>query len=193
MRASASATLSRLVNLVVPGGGLILIGSAASGVLLAALFTVTAAFAIVSNLLFPDDFASAWRGLGIGVALGTWLGAQLRLAQSVRRQRERAAGKLREATLRDVRAELLAGRFDDAWRAIQPMIHRADDDLALACRLAQVLTARESPVAARAAWRRVRRLDRHRIYRQEVEEGEWTLSQLEASASGSNSAESPQA
>jgi len=176
MSAGTIATRGRLINLVVPGGGLILIGSETMGVLIALLFTAAASFAIAASLLFPADFPPTWRGLGIGVAVGTYLGAQIRYAQTVRHQCERAADESRGAALQGVRRALLAGRVEDAWRALQPVVEQAENDLVVAYRLAQVLTAREGGAAALAAWRRVRRLDRHRIYWREVVENERLLS-----------------
>jgi hypothetical protein len=175
MSAGGMTTSGRLINLVIPGGGLILIGSETTGVLIALLFTAAANFAIAAGLLFHDDVSPTWRGLGIGVAIGTYLGAQIRYAQTLRCQRARAAAQRRRAALYEVRCALLAGRLEDAWRAIRPLIGQAEVDLVVAYRLAQVLTARGNGAAALAAWRRVRRLDRHRIYRQEVTENERAL------------------
>ncbi len=170
------ATSGRLINLVIPGGGLILIGSETIGVLVALLFTAATNFAIAALLLIPDDVSPTWRGLSLGVAIGTYLGAQIRYAQTVRHTRARGALELRRAALREARCALLAGRAEEAWRVLQPLVEQAESDLVVAYRLAQVLTARGGGAAALAAWRRVRRLDRHRIYRQEVTENERALS-----------------
>ncbi|MFQ5806174.1 MAG: hypothetical protein ACE5I3_06980 [Phycisphaerae bacterium] len=175
MNVGGAVASGRLINLLVPGGGLILIGSETMGVLVALLFTAAATFAIAAVLLFPDDVLPTWRGLGIGVAIGTYLGAQIRYAQTVRSQREQAAEERRRVALEHARRALLAGRVDDAWQALQPLVERAESDLVLAYRLAQVLTARGDVAGARAAWRRVRRLDRHRLYRQEVVENKGAL------------------
>lgn len=175
MSAGKALTFARIVNLLIPGGGLILVGSTASGMLVALLFTAAANLGLAAILLFPDDVSPTWRGLGLGVAIGTYFGAQLRYAQSVRDQRRRSAAELRQIALRDVYTALREGRVEEAWRALQPLAEQAEDDLVLAYRLAQVLTARGDGPEALAAWRRVRRLDRHRIYRQEVAENERAL------------------
>ena len=176
MNPNAIVSISRLVNLLIPGGGLILIGAEAIGVAVALLFAVAANAVLGSSLLFPDALTPAWRGLAIGVTLGTYLGAQIRFAQTVRQQQLRSADQQRRMALRDARQALLDDRVQDARNALQPVVDRADDDLPLAYRLAQVLTACGEQVAARAAWRRVRRLDHHKIYRSEVEAAEQTLS-----------------
>jgi hypothetical protein len=166
---------SRLINLVVPGGGLILIGHELLGVLIAILFTITTGYALAATLLFPDDTSAIWRGLGIGVAIGTYLGAQIRYAQTVRYQADQAFGDLRRDALGDARCALREGRTEDAWNALQPVVPLAETDLLVAYRVAQVLTARGDGLAALHAWRRVRRLDRHRIYRDEVHAHEQIL------------------
>jgi hypothetical protein len=190
MSADKITTVARLINLVIPGGGLILIGSEAIGVLIATLFTASADLAIAASLLFPDDFASTWRGLAIGVAIGTYIGAQVRYAQTVRCRGQRLAESRRHAALRDARVALAAGRVSDAWCALQPLADEAERDVALAYRWAQVLTAKGSGAAAQAAWRRVRRLDRHRIYYQEIAENERMLSNLDPPTSRSDCPES---
>ena len=184
---------SRLVNLVIPGGGLILIGREILGVLIAVLFTVAACYALAATLLFPDDTSAAWRGLGIGVAIGTYLGAQIRYAQTVRYQADQAFGDLRRAALRAARGALRDGRAEDAWNALQPLLPQAEADLLVAYRVAQVLTARGNGLVALNAWRRVRRLDRHRIYREEVRANERALASELGDWSDRHSSESLEA
>lgn len=168
MKSSALSAVGRMVNLVVPGGGLILIGYEALGMLVAVLFSASTCYVIAAGLLFPDDTTIAWRNLILGIALGTWVGAQIRYAQSVRHLREEAADARRRKSLRETQAALREDRVGDAWRAIKPLAELAESDLALAYRLAQVQSARGEYARARQAWRRVRRLDRHRIYRAET-------------------------
>jgi hypothetical protein len=184
MSTARPTSLALVVNLVIPGGGLIAIGSEALGVLIATLFTLTANFAIVSSFLLPDEVSPTWRGLSIGLAIGTYLGAQVRYAQTVRDQRKQAAAKLRRAILTDVRAALSAGCADDAWRAIQPLMEQAERDLVVAYRVAQVLTAREDVRGALRAWQRVRRLDRHRVYGQQIRQNERVLRGAERLSAG---------
>jgi len=171
------ARIARVVNLLVPGAGIILVGREALGVLVALLFTAAANAALAANLLFPAEWSPGWRAISTGVALGTYLGAQVRFAQTLRDQRRRASAAHRNAALRAARAALLAGRVEEAWRLLQPLAPQAEDDLLLAYRLAQVLSARGDRQAARAAWQRVRRLDRHRIYYREVLDNERALSE----------------
>ena len=187
MSAAPTVTIGRLANLVIPGGGLILIGSETVGVVIALLFTGAANLTIAASFVFPDDFSSTWRGLGMGVAAVTYLGAQFRYAQTVRDRHDQAVRKRRGAALGAARAALNGGHLDQAWLALEPLVEQAEQDLVLAYRIAQVLTARGDRAAAAAAWRRVRRLDRHRIYRQEVNQGEHGLSAPKGGLSGMDS------
>ena len=175
-----TASIGRLVNLVVPGGGLILVGSELLGVIVGLLFAATAGFALAATLLIPADVPATWRGLGIGVAIGTYLGAQIRFAQTLRERGAQASAERRRAALRAARSALLEGRVEAAWDSLAPLRDEFESDLVLAYRAAQVLTARGDGSAALVAWRRVRRLDRHRVYRREVLENEQALSSANA-------------
>ena len=156
--------VGRVVNLLIPGGGLIMVGNEILGVLVAVLFTASASYAIAAWLLFPDDTTGAWRSLILGIALGTYVGSQIRYAQTVRHQRDLSAAAIRRSALRDCQVAMRENRLDDAWNAISRVATLADVDLAVAYRIAQVQSARGDEAEARRAWTRLRRLDRHRIY-----------------------------
>lgn len=190
MSSGQTMTGSRLVNLLIPGGGLILIGHEILGVLVAVLFTLTGCYALAATLLFPDDTSATWRGLGIGVAIGTHLGSQIRYAQSVRCGVDRAQADARRAALRAARGALCEGRSEEAWNAIRPLLPQVESDLLVAYRVAQVLTARGDGPAALSAWHRVRRLDRHRIYREEVRIHEQALANELGLSPGQHSSDS---
>jgi len=153
----------------VPGGGLILLGAETTGVVIALLFTAAASYAIAVNLLMPAGFTPMWRNLWLGVALGTWVGAQVRLGQTLRHRQTAARTAARRAALRKTQLALQEGRLDDAWEAISHLAEESPNDLMVAYRLAQVLTARGEAAAAAQAWERLWRLDRHRLYRAELE------------------------
>jgi len=187
MNTEPSTILPRVANLLVPGGGLVLAGSLTPGVAIALLFIAAANFAVGANLLFPDDFAPTWRGLGVGVAIGIYLGAQLRLAQSLRDARRQRARDRRVQALRTARSALAVGQVDQAWQALEPLAEQVEQDLVLAYWVAQVLTARGDGPAALAAWRRVRLLDHHHIYRREIEQAQRVLT----AAAGRGTSETP--
>lgn len=170
------------VNLLIPGGGLITIGRVWLGLIIALLFALLANCALAFSLLFPDDVPAWAGGLATGLAGGTYLGAQLRFAQTVRSRRRETATAHRRQALQAARACLAAGQYGQAWEAIRPLAAQADRDLLVAYRVAQVLTAKRDVNAALDAWHLVRRLDRHHIYREQIVSNERTLNRLAQSS-----------
>lgn len=170
------------VNLLIPGGGLMMIGRVWLGLIIALLFALLANCALAFSLLFPDDVPSWAGGLTTGLAGGTYLGAQLRFAQTVRSRHREAATAHRRQALEAVRACMAAGQYGQAWEAIRPLAAQADRDLLVAYRVAQVLTAKQDVNAALDAWHLVRRLDRHHIYREQIVSNERTLNRLAQSS-----------
>lgn len=166
-----------LLNLLLPGGGLILIGMIVRGFIVGCAFVLCVNFAIVTVLLMPDDFPWWVPPLALGLAGGGYVGAQLRLAQSVRDSRRRAQADRRRACLHNAQEELARGRPLAALEALAPLADQAARDLLVALRMAQALTAAGDVPAARAAWRQVRRLDRHGIYREQARDHERQLAQ----------------
>ncbi len=144
-----------MILLVVVGGGLL------AGV----LFAACTGFALLAILLFPDDFPRPATILGIGLAAGSYVGAQLRLLRAVRRQAARSAAESRAARLRAARECLERGDPAGALTALEPLVDSAPTDLLVAYRLAQALSAAGDECGAALAWRQVRTLDRHGLFR----------------------------
>lgn len=156
------------VNLLLPGAGLVLIGACWSGLATGLVFAACTNLALASVLLFPDDFSSAIRMLLIGFAGGSYVGAQLRYAQAMRGIRAAELAALRRRVLAETQSLLKSGQPARALEVLSPLARRLPDDLLVAYRLAQVLTETGNKRAARVAWRQLRTLDRHGIYRQEA-------------------------
>ncbi len=170
------------LNLLLPGGGLILIGAPWSGLLIGLAFAACANFALAAVLLFPDNFSPTHQALGTGLAAGAYLGAQVRLAQTRRQMRAAAAAAWRRRMLWRTRELVERGEHAEALQTITPLAERWPDDLHVAYRVAQVLTEVGSADAAQDAWRRVRALDRHGLYRAQIGAGFQRLSQGERGA-----------
>jgi len=156
------------LNLVIPGLGIILIGRTGAGLVVGLLFAACANLAIWAAVLIPDEFSPSLRALLIGLAGGMYFGAQLRFAQTLREVRQAEQAKRRQEVLREVFACLQQCDYAGALRAIAPLRDRAANDLLVAYRLAQILTGLNEVDAALRAWRQVRALDRHHIYRDEA-------------------------
>ena len=175
MNRDREQTFARWINLLVPGGGLIAIGDVWTGVVVALLFALSANGAIAARLLIPDEFSSWLAGLCIGVAGGTYIGAQFRIAHTVRERRREAGLKQRREALAAVSERLERGDGDGALEALTPLRIAADQDLLVAYRLAQVLTMKRDVSAALEAWQQVRVLDRHHVYRRQIANGQRVL------------------
>jgi hypothetical protein len=165
-----TAGWARAINLLVPGAGMILVGSVITGLLAGLLFAACANFAILAVLLFPDDFSAALQALAIGLAAGAYFGAQVRLARQIRTQHAAAIASFRRRILWQSQESLARGDAAGAVAALRPLAAEAGCDLLVAYRLAQALTAAGDRPAARAAWQQVRALDEHGLYKQQIQE-----------------------
>lgn len=74
--------MSWLLNLLIPGTGLILRRREWLGFLIALMFAICANFAIAGFLIAPVAFPAWIVWLAVVLAIGIWLGAQLFLWQS---------------------------------------------------------------------------------------------------------------
>ena len=137
-----------------------------SGLVVGLVFAACANLAVAAVLLFPDDFSRTVQALGIGVAAGSYVGAQLRFVRGLRDWRARVAATGRRQVLWEVRALLERGEHARALEAIAPLAGQATGDLLVAYRLAQAVSGADTAEAARAAWDRVRALDRHGVYKE---------------------------
>lgn len=155
------------LNLLLPGGGLILGGALWSGIVAGVLFAGLANLAIAMVLLLPDDFSRTAQVLTIVLAAGSYVWAQVRMAQTVRGHQARSAAALRRHALAEASDLLARGDYTRALEMVAPLAEQNPDDLFIAYRVAQVLTAL-GHAAARDAWARVRALDPHGIYRPQV-------------------------
>ncbi len=163
------ANLARLINLAAPGGGLIVLGQTWTGAVIAGLFALCANLAVATSLIIPDDIPRWLAGLAVGLGAGVYVGAQIRLFWTVRSLRRERAATARHDALRDALLLMRQGRFDPAREKIRGLSHLIETDLLVADRYAQVLTGCDDPTGAGRAWLRGRGLDRHKIYRQDIE------------------------
>lgn len=157
-------TASRWLNLLLPGGGLILAGRLWTGAAVALLFAAFANLALAAALIVPDDVPPWQGGLAIGLAGGVYVGAQVRLALALRQDRRNEAAARRRAVLAEVRELMGRGEHRRALEALSALEHLAQTDLLVAYRRAQALSKLDDREAAAKAWARLREMDRHRIY-----------------------------
>lgn len=158
------------VNLFIPGGGLVLVGRARMGIVLALAFAISANTALVSRLILPDDVPNWLQNLAIILACVLYIAANGLLLSAARPGGQRAKAAARNASLREIERLVAAGEFKTALRLIEVNRRLVEGDLHLAFRRAQLLTEVGDDAAA-LAWKQLGSLDRHGIYRAERLEG----------------------
>ena len=165
-----SRTLDRafLVNLLLPGGGLVLVHRGWTGFIVGITFAAAANYTLAAFLLFPDDFAGWAKVLALLLTLSSYLGAQWIFRQTRRLHTNNQYLELRRRVFREVQALVNARDYQAAQQALDQLNEHARDDLVIAVRRAQILTAAQDIPVALEAWRRVAQLDIHRVYGRNV-------------------------
>lgn len=156
------------LNLLIPGGGLILAGRVVAGLMVGILFVMAAALAIEGNLIAPHGTSRFGAMLTIGLAIGLYLSAQIRMRRAAREARSASSLERRRTTMIAARQAMASGEYPQARELLLQMQRENPADLHVAYRLAQIASKTEPPEAAREAWRRLRLLDKHRIYKEEI-------------------------
>lgn len=158
----------RLFNLLVPGAGLVCAGSVAVGLAVGMAYVACLNGAILAFGVIPDEFSRAARVLLVLSAALLFISAQGLLPAAVRRDEQRRAAAWRAKALAAAQAAAAQGRLDEAAVLLAELVAAQPGDLLAAQRHAALLTAQSDP-GADAAWRRLRDLDRHRIFRSETD------------------------
>jgi hypothetical protein len=166
-------------NLLVPGAGLVLVGAGWNGVLWGLLFVLLVNAAIAATLLFPDDVSGLTRVACWLAAAGVYCVAQAHFLVAARRARAQQTASQRREVLSEVRRLLAEGRAEEALAAMGALHAERTRDLLVAYLVAQIHTLRGVREEAIQAWRDLRRLDRHRVYREQVDAA---LSELTAAS-----------
>lgn len=151
--------VARIVNLLVPGSGMILLRREWLGITLAALFTVVAQIAILGYWVVPLDIPRWLTTTGAVVTIAVWLLAQWLVW--------RRAGLLSAPALASELVELRQRAADALARNDHAEAHRVllvtlsvdDEDVESAVLWARLMTAMGREDEARRGWRRVLALD----------------------------------
>lgn len=153
------------LNLVLPGGGLILLGATGIGLLFGAAFILLLNLALLAVFITPDDFATAGCAAAVGAVVLSYAAAQFGMAAHLRRFREEQALAERRRVLREIERLAAAGDAAAALGLLETLAGADCADLALAYTRATLLAALGRGDEARSAWEHLRRIDRHGIYR----------------------------
>ncbi|UCG32113.1 MAG: hypothetical protein JSU68_10650 [Phycisphaerales bacterium] len=160
-----------VLNLFVPGTGLILARREWLGIALAALFGVLVQLGLWGCLIEPARVPTWLVATCLAGSALVWLAAQYLLRQRLVLMRNPDVQE--ELTrLRDQAADHLAnGGYKDAWATLQVALAIDDEDLDSNVLVAELLAALGRVDEARKAWRRVAQLDRGGVCRGRTVEG----------------------
>jgi len=147
-----------LVNLIIPGAGLIAARREWFGVLLALLFGLCAQLALAAVFFAPASVPDSFAVIAALAAGVVWLVAQLALALRLRWLTSDDVRNRFELLLGDARRAREAGDIETARLAYRGALEINDEDLTANLEYARLMDGAD-PVAARRAWRRVRDLD----------------------------------
>jgi len=153
-----------MVNLLVPGAGLVLLGRLATGVLLGMVWGSALAALVVATLVWPDAVA-AGRLVGVlAAAAVVYVGAQVVLYVRWRAAGQHVVSDQRDEAFREALVATLQGRLDDAEDLCRALLRADPDDVEATLHLAALARKRGRRGAALRCLRRARYLD---------EDGRW--------------------
>ena len=159
-----------LLNLLVPGTGLILLRREWLGVALAGLYGVLVQLGLWGCLVAPARMPTWLVVCSLAGGAVVWLAAQVLLRQRLPLLRNPELDK-ELSTLRDQAAEHAAkGSYDDAWAVLQVALAINDENLETNVQTAELMSTLGRFREARRAWHRVRQLDGEKVYRRRLAE-----------------------
>ncbi|MGE0481789.1 MAG: hypothetical protein AB7Q17_15085, partial [Phycisphaerae bacterium] len=150
MTADSSYRWARACNLILPGGGLIVVGAVWTGLTIGMLFALGANFAVAATFLIPDEVPAWVRAAAVAFTIAAYAFAQWRLPHAWRRLSREARAERRRAVLHRVRVLMEQARFDAARDDLASIADLADHDLLVAVRIAEVETALRAAAAREA-------------------------------------------
>jgi hypothetical protein len=162
-----------LLNLIVPGAGLIVRRREWLGLSLAVVFGLCGNVALAGCLIAPAAIPGWLTILAFVLAGLTWLAAQVLFWRQDLSQ-VRCAHDL-SVLLREARSAMDIGDLDPARICLDSAMAMDDENVELHILRARLLTLEGDGPAARKAWRRAAKLDVRKQYRGETERALETL------------------
>lgn len=156
----------RLINLIIPGTGLILLRREWVGFLLAIVFSLGANAAIAGFLIAPEAIPFSLSALSVAVAAFAWGLAQILL----HRQSKYLARTCEDlaALLARSREAMTRGDFEVAGKTLTDAIELDGEDVEAHVLWARYCVQIGDRAQARHVWQRVCKLDSRRRYRSEA-------------------------
>ena len=158
-----------IVNLLVPGAGLIAARREWLGLTLALLYTLLAQIGLVGILIAPRLVPQWLVVTALAAATGVWLVSQWLFLQRFSRLRDPASAAEIASLRHQAQAAMQAADYHDALQMLTLASELDDEDLETAVDLANLLILLGRFQEARSAWHRVRTLDRHALHTHETE------------------------
>jgi hypothetical protein len=158
-----------LLNILIPGLGLIVRRREWLGFALAVVFGICCNVALAGRLIAPVAIPSWLTHSATAFAVFTWFSGQVLFRHEVVLQRRRAGGVA--VLVESARNALDAGDTERARRCLEAGASLDDEHLELHLLLARLRTVVGDQGGARRAWRRVRKLDCQGRFREEAEQG----------------------
>lgn len=166
------AARAKLINLIAPGVGLVLVDRLFDGLLTAGAFALSAGALLVATLVAPMAYSGVFRAFLAVAMVATYGLAQIAMERAAAaRERSDAAAERRALLQRSARSARY-GDYASAIAQVSEALEHSPEDLALRADLASLHDRMGNVEAARLAWQRVRELDRHRIYKEQIEAAE---------------------
>lgn len=155
-----------LLNVVLPGTGLIVRRREWLGFSLAMVFGICGNVALAGWLIAPAAVPSWLTRLAFGLCVLSWLLSQLLLLRQGILLKRRASGLA--ALLREARTAMEARDIESAGLALESGKAMDDENVELYVLRARLCALKGDQRGERAAWRRVLKLDRHGQYHAEA-------------------------
>jgi tetratricopeptide (TPR) repeat protein len=147
-----------IANLLVPGAGLVLVGSMLTGALAAAVWGLAVTGLLVGTI-WP---ALVWPNLRYGLAVAAvaiYIGMQMALYVERRKAGRRLSDSSRDEKFKTILMAYLEGRYDEAEAQCRQLLREDPDDVEACLQLATIDRRRGRLAAAQRGFRRAWYLD----------------------------------
>lgn len=160
--------IAAILNLVMPGSGLILAQRHWLGFFMAMLFAACGHIAAVGLLIAPDAVPIRLTAFASGAAAAIWLSAQYLLVRRVRALADRSRADQLALCHRLADEGVQEGRTEDASGALDVALTIDDEDVQTHVRRARLHHLLGRPEEARRSWQKVEQLDKRAMFQREM-------------------------